>query len=83
MEYILEHFRQKDMHLKQYLPRYVLGVFDVYNECSKIPFFTSDLEYSVELAKLCLISSSVGALWCSEMIALFKSLGSRNTHSSI
>ena len=43
------------------------------------PLFTCNLEYVVEPANLCVICSSLGALWCSQMMALFESIGSRHT----
>ena len=53
--------------------------FCVSNVCSINQFLASNLEYVVEPANLCVISSNVGALWFLQIIALLRSFGSRHT----
>ena len=43
------------------------------------PILASNLEYIIKPANFYVISASIGALWCSQMKPLFKSLGSRHT----
>ena len=72
--------RQNGKHLKWYLPKCVLNVVRRELSCMrcmlKKSFFAFHLEHIGESDNLCVISSNVGALWCSEMMALFISLGS-------
>ena len=71
------------MHLKWYLPRFMLNI--VSRELSCVRFMlqklrlASNLDYIVKPAKLCVICTNVGALWCLQMMALLKSLGSGHT----
>ena len=69
--------------MKQYLPGCMLNVVKRELSCARCklqnPFLASNLEYVVEHANLCIISSNVGASWCLCFMALLRSFWSKHT----